>query len=278
MLPVLFWVSGHPVVSWTVCAMIGSWVAYFSLTASLARSRIPAWQVTVFFVGCLLVWFAGAWLGQSLTVGRADVHIGFHRIELAGYVLYGGVIATIIFGFAAWLGFGWRRKLLVQELWDAGALALAWVLFFGRIGCTLYGCCYGTPAGSWPGYVLNDSRWDVINHAFPPGLLGVKLHPATLYEAFGLLAIVGALHWMRRTEERRPGSFPPGVPGWVCWISYGVIRFLVEFIRQDPRGEPILGLSPSQLIAICTVLVGAGLIQWDWRMKRKPLLSSQPLV
>jgi phosphatidylglycerol:prolipoprotein diacylglycerol transferase len=274
MYPVLFYIGGQPVISWTVLALIGCWAAYFSLAADLARARIPGWQIIAFFAGCIAVWFGGAYLGHSWTVGRTHGLLDQPRFQFAGFVLYGGVLAVIAYGFLAWIGFGWNRKMLVQELWDRGAVALAWALFFGRLGCVLYGCCYGTPAGSWPGYSLNEAHWDPENHTFPAALRGVRLHPAPLYEALGVLAILGVLYWVRSRERRVPGSFPPGVTGWICWIGYGIVRFNVEFIRLDPRGGPVGGLSPSQWIAVVTVLLGAGLVRWDWGKRRTPLVNA----
>lgn len=271
MWPTIMMLGKRPLITWTVFALIGAWVAYFSLRASLARARIPSIQVTIFFLGATAAWFLGAYGVHGLTVGR-PYYVFLHKFQFAGYVLYGGVAATIAYGAAAWFALGWHKRMRVQELWDEGALALAWALFFGRIGCTLYGCCYGSPSGSWPGYLLSTEHWDYPNRSFPETLRGVHLHYATVYEALGLLAIIGCLYWARRVETRRPGTFPPGVTGWICWIGYGVVRFLCEFVRGDPRGASHLGLTFSQWSAVVTVSLGAALIQWDWRMKRSRLL------
>jgi phosphatidylglycerol:prolipoprotein diacylglycerol transferase len=40
-------------------------------------------------------------------------------------------------------------------------------------------------------------------------------------------------------------------------ISYGIIRFLIEFYRNDPRGEMILNIiSPSQFLSLIFILIG----------------------
>ena len=43
-------------------------------------------------------------------------------------------------------------------------------------------------------------------------------------------------------------------------ISYGVFRFLIEFIRGDERGGTILSMSPAQFISIAVVMIGIILI------------------
>jgi len=274
MYPILMNFSGHILSSWVFMAVIGTWAAVFSIQYDLEKRKIPFWQFLVFMGGMLACWFAGAQLGQILTVGTSTVRLQ-KNLQVSGLMLYGGVLSCILSGAILWWVLGWPRKLLIQELWDCGTLALCWAFLFGRIGCALYGCCYGTPSGSWPGYLLNadrwPSRWDVTAHPFPRELLGVTLHPTPLYEAFGFFGILVALTWIRSQEEKKPGRFPPGVPGWICWISYGIVRFFLEFIRLDPRGPLHFGLSPSQCIALTMVSIGVFLIQWDKKKNRTPI-------
>lgn len=46
----------------------------------------------------------------------------------------------------------------------------------------------------------------------------------------------------------------------VYLISYGALRFILEFFRGDGYRGFLLGLSVSQLIAVCTVLFAAFLL------------------
>lgn len=258
MWPTVMMIGDRPLISWTVLALVGGWAAYFSLRASLRRARVPSGQITVFFLGAVAAWFVSAYLAHGWTVGRQPSENSL----FAGYVLYGGVFGTFAYGLAAWFVLGWRRWLPVESLWDEGALALAWALFFGRIGCTLYGCCYGSPSHGFPGYELSEAHWDYANRSFPAGLQGVKLHFATLYEAAGLLAIVAGSYAMRGR------SLPPGVRGWYCWIAYAATRFLCEFLRGDPRGSALFGLSPSQWASLALIGAGAALLPGLWRRPR----------
>ena len=46
----------------------------------------------------------------------------------------------------------------------------------------------------------------------------------------------------------------------VYLISYGVWRFLIEFVRDDYRGSFVAGLTPSQFWSIVMVVLGIGFI------------------
>lgn len=267
MYPLLFELFGRPLSSWVLFALIGAWAGFFSIQKDLIKKGIPSQQIVYLFVGSVLSWFGGAMIGYGMTIGAPQISTG-SRAFFSGYVLYGGVVLVLFFGAVTWWSFGWRRNLSIQSLWDVGSIALVWALFFGRLGCTFYGCCYGSPAGGWPGYYLNETHWDYAHMHFPEHLRGVKLHPATLYEAFGMLTILGAISFLR--ARKKNSSFIPGVEGWICWISYGVIRFLVEFIRMDRRGEGLWGLSPSQCFALFTIALGAVLLSWEIKKSGSP--------
>jgi phosphatidylglycerol:prolipoprotein diacylglycerol transferase len=257
MYPLLFEFSpGHPLNSWLLMALMGIWTCYFSISNDLKRKGISNQQIRIGTLGGVITWFIGAHIGQLTTVGGPSeaVRSGF---QLSGFVLYGGLIALVAYGGFYWWLLGWKRKLSLVELWDIASLGVAWAFMWGRIGCTLYGCCYGSPSGSWPGYLLNEEHWDHKNQSFPKALQGIRLHPATLYESIGFLFIIGIMLWIRHVEKKKPGSFWPGQSGLICWTLYGVIRFFLEFIRFDLRGPSHFGLSPSQWISV--FIVGLGL-------------------
>jgi phosphatidylglycerol---prolipoprotein diacylglyceryl transferase len=100
---------------------------------------------------------------------------------------------------------------------------------------------------------------------FPNGLdptpPGVRVHPTPIYECLAGLAI-GWWLW------RRGGK---GLPtGWVVGeylLWTGAARFLVEFIRRNPK--ILLGLSNAQLASAGSVIVGLALI-WIASKRNKP--------
>jgi phosphatidylglycerol:prolipoprotein diacylglycerol transferase len=79
-----------------------------------------------------------------------------------------------------------------------------------------------------------------------------RVHPTPLYElAAGLL--IGWWLWRRGAKPRPEGA----ILGEYLMLS-GLARFLVEFIRRNPK--ILFGLSNAQLASAGSVLVGLGLI------------------
>jgi len=82
----------------------------------------------------------------------------------------------------------------------------------------------------------------------------VPVYPTPLYElAAGLL--IGGWLWWRAGKQPRTGA----IVGQYLVLS-GISRFMVEFIRRNPK--VLWGLSNAQLASAGTVLAGALLIAW----------------
>lgn len=151
--------------------------------------------------------------------------------------LFGGVLCFFLI-YWIWL----RRKYpdtlpyLLTVVGAAIPLAHGW----GRIGCFIAGCCYGKEVDpsspySWLGvkFVTTDA----------------KVLPTNLFEAIYLFAIAGVLiMFVFKIRDRR--SLP------LYCISYGIFRFLIEFLRGDYRGSFIPGITPSQFWSILLILFG----------------------
>lgn len=155
-----------------------------------------------------------------------------------GFVIYGGIIG----GVAAAMIYCKIKKLNFWKYFDLALPAVALAQGFGRIGCFLAGCCYGKETNSVFGIVFHHS-------AYAPN--GVKLLPTQLISSIGNFAIAGILFAMAR-KNRKDGRV-----GSMYLILYGTGRFLVEFLRDDPRGSVGI-LSTSQFISL--FIVAAGII------------------
>jgi len=161
--------------------------------------------------------------------------------DSAGFAWYGG----LIFGISALLFQGWWAKIGGLRTLDLAASAAAIGYGVGRIGCFLSGDgCYGVPT---------KLPWGM---SFPNGIepTFVRVHPTPLYElAAGLL--IGGWLWWRGGKQRTPGA----IVGEYLLLS-GIARFLVEFIRRNPK--VLWGLSNAQLASAGTVVVGLLLMAW----------------
>jgi phosphatidylglycerol---prolipoprotein diacylglyceryl transferase len=135
-----------------------------------------------------------------------------------GFVFYGGLLAV----------------LLTQIIWSRFYPAFHWnkmkpllsILILchalGRIGCFLAGCCYGHP---------------LKNHYFTHV-------PIPLFESLGLFI----LYFYFRQKRLSTWSH--------YFMGYGLLRFILEFWREDKiRG--MWGMwTPSQWISLILILVG----------------------
>ena len=52
-------------------------------------------------------------------------------------------------------------------------------------------------------------------------------------------------------------------------VSYGIFRFLIEYVRADHRGEFVAGISPSQFWGIIMVVAGVALYLTLWYLDKR---------
>ena len=123
---------------------------------------------------------------------------------------------------------------------DAAAPSLMIGYGIARMGCQLSGDGdYGAPTGL---------PWGM---SYPNGTVPTleKVHPAPVYETLVSFALF-ALLWRLRQRARRDG--------WLFslyLVVSGTERFLVEFIRLNPRW--VLGMTQAQMISL--VLIASGI-------------------
>jgi phosphatidylglycerol---prolipoprotein diacylglyceryl transferase len=248
------------------CAML---VAYFVLRADLARRGIAdakSGEAETLVASPCLAGFIGAKLYHLLETPSeffADP-LGL-LFSPYGFAWFGGLLA----GFATFAFVAWRivqrnlaegKSISFLTILDAGSPAAAIGYGIGRIGCFLSGDGdYGIPT-SLP--------WGM---AFPNGLVPTtaRVHPTPIYELLVACAIAWILWRMgsvrgtvqgqsgERNSKLNEGGIKPGEVFAMYLILTGVARFLVEFIRINPRS--FFGMSNAQAAGGLSALVGIGL-------------------
>jgi phosphatidylglycerol:prolipoprotein diacylglycerol transferase len=179
-------------------------------------------------------------IGAKLLYCLVEINAFFKEPMLilsgSGFVLYGGIIGGIL---AAMMYCKLKRVKFLQYF-DLTVPSVALAQGFGRIGCFLAGCCYGSETNSAIGIVFHNS-------SFAPN--GVKLIPTQLFSSAGdfLIAIILLFY---AQKDRKPGKV-----GALYLILYSVGRFIIEFFRNDYRGN-IGILSTSQLISLIILVIG----------------------
>lgn len=129
----------------------------------------------------------------------------------------------------------------VNSFAEAAAIPCAFMLFIGRWGCFLNGCCIGLPTSSRLG----------VAFPFAPS---VKVFPSQPIEAFAALAIglllVFTERKLRRDAERASqGAFL--MP--IFLVLYGTYRFFFDFMRA---GDRIFGLRLGQHTGALACVIG----------------------
>jgi phosphatidylglycerol:prolipoprotein diacylglycerol transferase len=194
-------------------------------------------------------------------------------LRSGGLVAYGGFLG----GFITALAF-WRiKKIPLLPFADIAVPTLASGLMLTRVGCYLYGCDYGRPlkesAPTWLQSAGTFPKWD--SEAYPtfacdqtingspayqhhlqeyPDLMVERLsslavHPTQIYESVaGLLLFIFAT-WLLMHRKFR-GQILVVVAG-----LYGLWRFLIEYLRDDPERGFAFGFSTSQLISLALIPV-----------------------
>jgi phosphatidylglycerol---prolipoprotein diacylglyceryl transferase len=167
----------------------------------------------------------------------------------AGGVFSGGLIGALI--AAVW--FIRKHHMPALATCDAFAPGLALGHAIGRIGCFAAGCCYGKPTTHFWGVTFTNP----LASALVGTPLGVPLEPTQLFESAVELANFFILMWMLKRKRFDGQVFAAYV------ILYGVARYFLEFIRDDPGRGSVFGgiMTGTQLISICLVILG-GFIWW----------------
>ncbi len=229
--------------------LVGLWI-------SVRNSRLrgidadDAWNFGVLVVLCGIVGAKILYIVNDWSYYSAHPGDIFSLATLqAGGVFSGGLIGALT---AAALYIR-KRKMPALATCDAFAPGLAMGHAIGRVGCFAAGCCYGKETHHFWGVTFTNPIAN-LNSNTP---LNVPLEPTQLFESAVELANFFILMWLFRRKKFDGQVFAAYL------ILYGVARYFLEFIRDDPgRGSVFGGLmTGTQLVSICLVIMG-GLIWW----------------
>jgi len=236
MLPVLFHIGPVSVYTYGFCVAAGVLLAVFLMRRqSVSQGWTPdevmdavLYFTLTSFIGARIFYVVQHW--DFYAENPAEIIMFWE----GGVVFYGGVIAGLLF---LW-GYSRHKKWPVLKLFDFFAPYIALAHGFGRIGCFLNGCCYGSKFFS---------PWSV-RYPFLP----FPVHPVQLYEAaanFAAFFILYAIHARKKYH---------GETSLAYFLIYGSIRFLFENFRGDnaPFGA---GLTLPQVVSLA-VLTGSAAV------------------
>lgn len=242
MRPILLELGPLKLYSYGVFIALGGLAAIRYWRPRLSRMGIAREQDFWLLVNAIL---AGGFVGGRLLylveyVPREDLlaaALAFNR----GFSVLGA-----FFGVAAAVAlFARFRRVAFLPLLDHVCVAAPLWHAFGRVGCFLSGCCYGREC-SLP--------WAVtFTSPMTSAPLGLPLHPTQLYEAAGTLLLFFLLRPL-------PGRLAAGRAAGVYFVSYGLLRFILEGFRGDtvPLGD--WPLTAGQGLSLALAAAGAALL------------------
>lgn len=233
---------------------IGLMCAFFVLFFYSKKKHIDT-KLTdfVFYDGVVSIAFGflSAALFQAVYNYVQNPEEGFH---LGGGITFiGGLIGGVICFLIIYFIFKKRLNINLLEIIDIIPCAILIGHAFGRIGCFFAGCCYGKETNSFFGV------------QFPN--LPNPVYPTQLFEAVFLFVMFGICSYLVLKKDFKHNLA-------LYLISYGVFRFLIEFLRGDDRGQIFGGLiSPSQFWSTIMIIAGVALIFLFSAIRNKKLVE-----
>jgi phosphatidylglycerol---prolipoprotein diacylglyceryl transferase len=246
--------------SYGIMVAVGLICAFFILRADFARRGVPVdAEATIGITG--LAGLVGSRLYHVLESPREFFADPWPQIfSTMGFAFAGAIIG----GFLALIYLAKRFRIPVLLMLDAASPAAALGYGIGRIGCLISGDGdYGKPT---------NLPWGM---AFPNGIVPTtetcpqwgapadcRVHPTPIYE-FLASALIAWLLWRLGARLLKTRA-PNGIVFAAYLVLTGLARFLVEFIRINPRSA--YGLTNAQMVAAISMLAGVALFVFQ----RKP--------
>lgn len=151
----------------------------------------------------------------------AYMESGFKKEALGNISLYGGVFFMPVI----YLLYALISKIKISRAFDIFTISLISTLFFARINCLISGCCLGIK--------------------FPNSEIRVPTREIELL--FYLLFMIFAISKIYKNETN--GYIYP-----IYMLSYGILRFILEFLREGDNTIGILHI--GHIWSLVSIVIG----------------------
>lgn len=256
---------------------LGLVAGFYALQADLRRRRLPG-DAYFIILGIAVAGLAGSKLYHDLESPREFLaHPASMFFSNTGFAWFGALLGGLL---AIWF-FARHYRVPYLLLLDVCTPAAAVGYAIGRLGCLL--------AGDGDYGIATSLPWGM---SFPNGLVPTteRVHPTPIYEFLAWLLIFFFL-WRegrRSAQQQRP----TGIVLAEYLILTGVARFLVEFIRINPRyylglfgpgvvapsSGALLMWSNAQVVGLASIAAGALLLafllpRYFHQSEKRPILQ-----
>ncbi len=265
--PIVFKIGSWPVHWYGVLVALGFLAGLWTASRRAPRSGLTSEQVGD----------AGPWLILGTVLGARSLYVGSYweekfagrpwwemfMVQNGGLVYYGGLIGASL----ALMLFCRFRKVPLWKLADVLAPSIALGYVFGRLGCLMNGCCYGSQC-ALPWAITYPRS---ANDTFPVDAeRGLPVHPTQVYDSLLNLALYCFLAWLYRRKKFDGQVFAAYL------ICYALTRSFVEYFRGDYTAAHLSAglITPAQLISVGILIAGVTLGVVLWRRNPKSQISN----
>ena len=263
MYPELFRIGNFPITTYGLMLATGMVLALFVASRLAARDGLPRERIYDLGLWTLI----GGLLGSKILMLIVDDHVDIFSLDFlrSGGVFYGGLLG----GFFTVVFLIHYYKLPFWKVADAFVPGLALGQAFGRQGCFAAGCCWGKETLlPWGVHFTEKGHEYTGVPIYGPDNAELFLHPTQLYESLTMFAVFGILVYLHRHKKF------DGQVLIAYGIIYSIVRFTIEFFRDDPRGNllginDLLGISTSQIISLIVAAASVAFMIWRLRVKKE---------
>ena len=245
--------------AYTIALIIATLVVSLGSLIFGVRRGLPANKIFFIMLIFIFLTFIGSrWMYLATNVSQKSV--SFWDLDADGFSLFGGIIFSVLGGSIACYLFRINRWLLADIIAPFLGIGIAII----RVGCFLYGCCFGKETNlPWGVRFPIGSPAHLYQLQHPGGdLLFVHpVHPTQLYElAAGLIGSFLTIIVLRK-------KLPHGTAFLIFILWFTIFRWINSFFRVTlPSYSAPPYLYPGMYFSI--IVIGS-LLLWRTLKKRR---------
>ena len=243
--PVLFSIGGFELRYYALMYIIGIVFAYLFLTRWHKPKDFTREQISDLLFYIVLGIIVGGRIFYCLIYNPAYYFANPAEIIMiwrGGLSFHGGFATVLLFG---WL-YCRKHKLSFLRFADVIILPVPIAIALGRLGNFINGELWGRPTGLPWGFLFPAA----------PDKGTIARHPSQLYEMLKNIVLFIGLFFLSKKK------FKDGFLLFSFFLFYGVLRFLVEFVREPEIVAA--GLTMGQWLTIPLIIIGAVGIWKKW--------------
>ena len=250
MSPIALRLGNIIIYKYSLCMLTAFVIGYFLALREVKKRGISDKFLTDFLFFLVPITIIGArlyYVAFSFNEYKDNL-IDVFKVWNGGLAIHGGVIAGLIF----LIFYTKKHHVDTIKLMDIAAVSLVLGQAIGRWGNFFNQEAYG-PVTTYatlkeyfiPKFIIENMKIGGYYH-----------HPTFLYESVGCLIIFIILLIVRRVKNVKTG-----VVSSIYLILYGIIRFLIEGLRQDSL--MFMNLKMAQCVSLFSIIAGIGLLVYS---------------